>query len=316
MIVVELVSILIITRNRTEELIETILKLAQQDYLNIEILIADNNSEQKITQDQFHFINNIRIVSLDKNYGISAFDYLLKIASGTYILILDDDSYPEKGAIIKAVNLLKLNSECGVVAFNIYNSKFNFSETKDLQEGYIHLFVGCGALFKKKVIDKVGFYDNDFFIYVNEIDLSIRILESGFKIYYLPEAKVIHSSSGKITNEKLNNPFTSVNRYFYLSSNYAFFLVKHFSIKWVYIYLIKWFLNRLIVALIFNHKVVLIKSILRFYSMLLSMLKKRKVVSTEVQKLYKFGNFPLVDRDFFPSFEKSKIFSYNFKKNG
>lgn len=311
----ELVSILIITRNRTEELIETVLKLTQQDYLNIEILVADNNSEQKITQDQFHPINNIRIVSLDKNYGISAFDYLLKIASGTYILILDDDSYPEKGAILKAVSLLKLNPECGVVAFNIYNSKFNFYETKDLQKGYTHLFVGCGALFKKKVIDKVGFYDNDFFIYVNEIDLSIRILESGFKIYYLPEAKVIHRSSGKITNEKLNNPFTSVIRYFYLSSNYGFFLVKHFSIKWANIYLIKWFLNRLIVALIFNYKVVLIKSILRFYSMLLSMLKKRKVVSTEVQKLYKFGNFPLVDRDFFPSFEKSKIFPYNFKKN-
>ena len=278
-------------------------------------MIADNNSDQKISKEQLNFIDNVKIVRLDNNYGIGAFDHLIKIANGSYFLILDDDSYPEKGAILKALNLLKLRLECGVIALNIYNSKFNFFDTKDFNEGYIHLFVGCGALFRKEVIDKVGFYDNDFFIYFNEIDLSIRILEAGYKIYYLPEAKVFHGSSGKTFPEKVSNPFTSKNRYFYLSSNYAFFLLKHISLKWFFVYLIKWFFNRLIIALKFNYLNVFFRSLIRFLSMFSLMLNKRKVVSIEIQKLYKFGNFPLVDRDFFPFFKKSKIFPYNLRKN-
>lgn len=307
----ELVSVLIITRNRTEDLVETLKKLSEQDYPNIEILIADNNSDQIISKEQLNLFVNVQIVRLDNNYSIGAFDHLIKITNGSYILILDDDSYPEKGAISKALDVFKLRPECGVVALNIYNYNFNFFETKDFKDGYIHLFVGCGALFKREIVDKVGFYDSDFFIYVNEIDLSIRILEAGYKIYYLSQAKVFHGSTGKTSSEKVKNPFTSKNRYYYLSSNYGFFLLKHFSLKWVILFLIKWFLNRLIVALKFNYLDILLKSVLRFISMLPSMIKKRKVVRIEVQQLFKYGNFPLIDRDFFPFFDKSNFFFYN-----
>lgn len=307
---INLVSVVIITFNRKDALLLTLQKLKGQDYNNLEIIIVDNGSNTKLTSADLQEFQGLKLINLEQNEGIKAFNYGIDLVTGEYILILDDDSYPELGTIKKGIDYLVKDEICAAVAFNIYNSKFNFYETAALNRGYVHLFVGCGALFKSEIIRMESFYDNLFFVYYNEIDLAIRLYNKGYKIFYLEECKVTHFSAGVSDKKGLINPFTSEFRFYHVTCGYLIFLSKHFSSKWVIIYSLKWNINRIIVALRSKYILTYLKSIYRFIKLIPKILQVRKVVKKEVQILYKNGNMPLVDRDFFPEFDKKNLIRF------
>lgn len=63
----------------------------------------------------------------------------------------------------------------------------------------IEFATGCCILFKKEVLEKVGLFDERYFLYYEDADLSERIKKAGYKIYYAPKALLVHvnaSSSG------------------------------------------------------------------------------------------------------------------------
>jgi len=301
-----LVTVVIVTYNRPNVILSTLENLKKQDYKNLEIILVDNGSTGKIPS-----MENIgvKVIHLDNNYGVDAFNKVIYDIKSKYFVILDDDSYPEDGAILRAVSFLEENSVCGAVALNIYNSKLGFYETKDLKQGFVHLFVGCGVVLRTEVISKIGFYDNLFFIYVNEIDLSIRLLDEGYKIYYDEKAKAIHLSAG-VSSNNYSSPFISEYRFYHVTCGYLIFLFKHFSVKWIIVYSLKWNLNRLIVAIRFKYFNTYLKSLLRFIKLFPKVVERRKQVKKEVQLIYQNGNMPLMDRDFFPNFNKKKYFPF------
>lgn len=303
-----LVSVTILSYNRKNELRHTLTKVYEQDYKNIEVIVVDNASSDGSGVMVKNEFPEVQLITLDRNYGIEAFNWVIRRVKGDYILILDDDSYPEYGSIAKAIDYIENDESCGVVAFNIYNMKFDFFETKDLRRGYVHYFIGCGIIMKSKLINEVGFYDELFFVYVNDLDLSIRIINHGYKIFYLEESLVVHSFTGGTQDSVNSTPNKSKFRFYHVTRGYLIFLCKHFSFKWVLVYLIKWNLNRMIVSFRFNYWLVYFRSILSFIRILPSVIKKRQVMRKEVQELYKYGKIPLIDRDFFPTFNKSEFY--------
>ena len=117
---------------------------------------------------------------------------------------------------------------------------------------------GSFFLTRKSVLDKVGLFGEDYFMYAEDLDLCFRIKKAGYKIMYIPEVKIIHhkgvasglkSHSQKITTAtydsrlKAFNAFYETMKIFYkknLEKSYPFF------INWL-VYLaidLKWFLAK------------------------------------------------------------------------
>ncbi len=302
-----LVSAIIITYNRIDALQITLNKLMMQDYKNLEIIVVDNGSTDKTYDTISQKFPAIKLIISNKNVGVRAFNLGLNEAIGDYILLLDDDSYPDMGTLKEGVRTLSSDSKIAVAAFSIFNEKYKFSETENLAVINPTYFLGCGALIRKSVVNRIGLYDELYFIYCNEVDLSIQLLNEGYRIIYLKDNLVIHFSSQMEFNSNELGLYCSKFRFYHVTIGHLIFLTKHFNIQWVILYSLKWILNRIIVAVRFKLINTFLKALVQFAKIFHKVVANRKVVKKEIQKLYNYGKMPLVDRDFFPNFKKRAI---------
>jgi GT2 family glycosyltransferase len=186
------VSITILSYNRKDDLRETITNVLKSKLNGIilEIIVSDNASNDgTVTMIENEFPNIILIKS-DKNEGVKGYNAAFNIASGKYILILDDDSFPEINSIQRMVEEFEKDDKTGIIAFDVRN----YYDYKDISENissslmgknkpkYLMGFNGAGAGFRKSLFDKIGGYPEEFFLYWNEMDLAIRVLNSSYKI--------------------------------------------------------------------------------------------------------------------------------------
>jgi GT2 family glycosyltransferase len=184
--------------------------ISQQSLKPEEIIIVDNNSEdieqkknevlaKKYKADYFLMNENLG-VSGGRNYG-------LKKAKGDTIIEIDDDAeFESVDAIRNAHEILKSHKNIGIIAFSILKNKnmdFRreefpfFNKSKKLNQPLTECawFIGAGHAFRKKIFEKVNYY-NDFFPYgQEEIDFSIRVKDSGYDIFYAKDIKVFHNKT-------------------------------------------------------------------------------------------------------------------------
>lgn len=192
-----LVSIVILTWNRKSDLRETLEKLRDNLYSNLEIIVVDNNSTDgtgKMISLDFQEVNYL----LQKeNLGIAGYNVGFKAAKGEYVVALDSDSYPAKDAITKMVGLFDENRDAGAVAFDVHTpTKQSESVQIDCKEvcnvvGY-H---GAGVGFRKEVFLQIGYWYEPFFLYFNEMDHALRLLKGGYRILRTPGVRAFHKSS-------------------------------------------------------------------------------------------------------------------------
>ncbi|MCX6578648.1 MAG: glycosyltransferase family 2 protein [Candidatus Aminicenantes bacterium] len=227
----ELVSIVMLSFNRKNDAAEGIGELLAQDYKNLEIIVVDNGSTdgtaqmitEKFPQQQ------VKLIALPRNIGVAAYNIGFEKAAGKYIVVLDDDSFPEKNAIPRMVDEFEKNHKLGVVAFDIKNyatlsDLSDQSDSSDLSDqsdetNYRMAFNGCGAGIRKSVIDKVGGYPGEFFLYWNEQDLAIRILAAGYQIRSFTGIIAYHKYS-PANRESLRAPFYYTRNLYWLIWKY------------------------------------------------------------------------------------------------
>lgn len=299
-----LVTVNILSFNRKDELRNTLTKVYEQDYKNIEVIVVDNASSDGSREMVEKEFPDVQLIKLGKNIGIAGWNEGFKVAKGEYILVLDDDSYPSKKTITEGINVFGKCSSAGIIAFNIYNLRFDFSETKDFKFNPLS-FNGCGALIKINVVNSIGYYSELLFIYLNELDYSARCYNNGYDVIYLEDIIVYHNQSLNSRSIKIRNPFASDYRYYHFFKGMLFFIIQYFDLRYALLYTIKWILNRLIICVRFGFYK---ESILAIRDIMTSIpqINRKHVLKYEIQKFYNFGNFfPLIDRDFFPEFRKT-----------
>ncbi|MBR8823894.1 hypothetical protein IX293_002169 [Fusobacterium necrophorum] len=223
------VSIVIVNYNTLELTRDTINSVVQKTKgLQYEIILVDNCSIdgsreffENIFDKEIHFIKS------DENIGFGRANNLgIDIAKGEKIFFLNPDTILINNAIKILYNFMQNNLECGVCGGNLYtrdmkpnhsfrkrahslfteirdcfnlyekisfyffNKRKDFNYTnKNIEVGYI---IGADMMVSKSVIDKVGGFDKDIFMYYEDVELSCRIKKQGLKIFNVPEAKIIH----------------------------------------------------------------------------------------------------------------------------
>ncbi|MFD3271571.1 glycosyltransferase family 2 protein [Paenibacillus dendritiformis] len=201
-----LVSIVMLSWNRKEDVRQSLLQIMNQEYQPIEIILVDNCSTDGTIDMVRRLFPSVIIIEMKKNMGIAAYNFGFEAAKGEYILILDDDSFPAPNAVIYMVEKFEKDRQLGMVAFDVRNveSYDQVAKTDNVEKfpsavigasGYYMSFNGAGAGVRKSVFKEVGYYPGEFFLYNNEQDVAFRIWNSGYKIVFYPDCVSYHKYS-------------------------------------------------------------------------------------------------------------------------
>lgn len=214
------VSILIITYNRPDDLLELLESIRiQQDHSVLkEILVLNNASTIPYTAVEEFIGQNpglhINYMLSGENLGVSrGRNKLMAMAAGELLLVLDDDILFRQTDDLQTISRVLekpffKQSNTAVVTFRVL-----YYDTKELQQtAFPHkqyeqyrdkpffltsYFTGCAHLLQKKVLARTGLYPEDFFYGMEEYDLSYRIIGAGYSIGYDSTVTLEHKESPK-----------------------------------------------------------------------------------------------------------------------
>lgn len=192
------ISFLIVTRNRTEDLIFTLKKLKPILDLSVhEVLIfIDGCKKTEAIVKEFNWVNwtiSEKTISASPSRNI-----LYKKAKGHIFIGLDDDAHPISENFISSVEKeFKKDKKIGIIAFQevrgIYESdKRALEDAKQKEEFYTNDFVGCGFAIKKEVYDATNGFPVWMDIYGEESAVAFEVLDLEYQIIYQPSIVVNH----------------------------------------------------------------------------------------------------------------------------
>jgi GT2 family glycosyltransferase len=184
-----------------------------QTYSNLEVLILDDNSKEPLCDKITHEFGDkrIRCVRSETTLGVAGGrNRLIEEAKGKFLVTLDDDTIlRDDYALSKLVELFDSYPDVGIFAFKIIDiadgseiairipfRKSSVRRNPELANlpQYVSYFLGGGHAARRDVYEKCGLYPEDLVFGVEELDLSYRMIEAGYKMSYTPDIVVEHYS--------------------------------------------------------------------------------------------------------------------------
>lgn len=218
-----IVSIIIPNWNGLKHLKICLPSIMKQTFKDFEVIIVDNGSSDKSKEFIKANFPNFKIIKFKKNRGFSrAVNVGIKRSSGEYVFLLNNDTEINKNCLKYLLEATKSHPEVGFIAakilnFNkrniidnagdfidsvghLYSRGYGKKDGLDFNKGqYVFASSGGGSLFKRSVFRKVGYFDEDYFFYMEDIDLCLRAQLAGFKGWFEPKAKIYHQRMGTAT---------------------------------------------------------------------------------------------------------------------
>ncbi len=189
-----LASIVFLASNRREALAVSLEQvLGHLDYPSerLEVIVADNASSDGTAEMVRERFPRVRIMRNAENVGASGWNHAMTCARGDWRLILDDDCYIAADALKTAV-LRAQEHHADLVSFRVLSGEVPGYAFNDEYPTGLLSFWGCSAMFSRRAIETEPFYDPRMFIWANEMELTMRLLDRGFRHLYLPEVESVH----------------------------------------------------------------------------------------------------------------------------
>lgn len=199
--------------------------------LDAEIIVVDNNSPDDSCEMVKSLFPHIKLIKNTENLGFSKGNNIgVAEAKGDYLCILNPDTVVAEDTFIQLLEFAESKEDMGIVGCQLINgkgrflpeSKRNIPTTKvafqkmigyvnkyynlDIEKesnGKTDVLVGAFMVIKREVYNKVGGFDEDYFMYGEDIDLSFKMLKSGFSNYYCGEATIIHYKGESTLKDKV-----------------------------------------------------------------------------------------------------------------
>jgi GT2 family glycosyltransferase len=194
--------------------------LLQQEYQPLEIIIVDNGSKDGSVELLTENYPQVKLERFEYNTGFSvAVNRGIRAADGEYIALLNNDTTVDPKWISEMVRALDEHPEigscgCKMLAYDDHSLLDGAGDAyrrgglpgrighreRDLgqfdQQRYILGACGGAALYRRTMLDDIGLLDDDYFAYLEDVDLGLRAQSAGYKCLYVPSAIMYHLGTG------------------------------------------------------------------------------------------------------------------------
>ncbi len=217
------VYIIILNWNGKDDALECIKSLKKINYGNYKIIAVDNGSSDGSVFEIKEKHPEITIIENKKNLGFAGGNNAgikYAINNGTdYVLLINNDTIVEEDFLDKLVKAGESDKKIGILGSKICyydepeiiwsaGGNVNWLKNKgvhiglnEIDEGQydkikeVDYLTGCCLLIKREVIEKIGALSEDYFLYYEDTDFSLRARNAGYKCVYVPSAKIYHKVS-------------------------------------------------------------------------------------------------------------------------
>ncbi|MDP8235789.1 MAG: glycosyltransferase [Candidatus Erginobacter occultus] len=227
------ITVGIVTRNRREKLGKAIQSVYEQEFPNLEILVVDNASDDGTSEMLAREYPVIRLLRLEENRGCpGGRNFLYRHARGEIIVNLDDDGLLGEGALSRLVETFFSDPAIGVVAGRLLDLESSIPKNLPDQGWETGIFWAGVSAFRRKMLEEIGFFPEDFFFFKEEEFLSLKALDAGWRIVYHPGFIVRHPPIRHRAGE-------DTRRDYYLFRNPLFVVIELFPgiYLWKYLFL-------------------------------------------------------------------------------
>lgn len=227
-----LASIIIINYNGKEYLDGCLSSLKKQLCHNFEIILVDNGSaDDSVSFIRKNYFDFVRIISSPKNIGFAKANNIgIQASHGKYVVLLNNDTTVEQNWLKALVEAVETDDQIGMCASKILFMHDHktidstglciYPDGTSKQRGWLEedqgqfdnkrdvlLPSGCAALYRRNMLEQIGYFDERFFAYCEDTDLGIRARFAGWQCVFVPEAIVYHYYSGSFRKDPLKKIF-------------------------------------------------------------------------------------------------------------
>ena len=265
------VSIILINYNTKDLTVQAINSIYEQtNDLSYEIIVVDNNSQDGSVEAIKENFENVKVIVNKENLGFGTANNIgIKQASGKYIFCLNTDTLLLNNAIKILYDFMEKHPNVACCGGNLYDKEHNhvFShgifltpfakfiktfglkylfpkEVKRLKADYtnkldeikpVEFICGADLMLRKSILDEVGTFNEQFFLYYEEVELQKRIKNANYEIYIVPSAKIVHLESASSTNKLRKKSIFLKSEYIYLKNCYSHNFLDKIFIKMIYL---------------------------------------------------------------------------------
>jgi GT2 family glycosyltransferase len=208
------ISIIVVNWNGKPLLSDCLVSLLRQTHSACELIFVDNGSTDGSADWVRETFPQINVVQCSSNQGFTGGNLAgIEGARGQFIALLNNDTRADERCLKNLLQPMLCDSQVGICAAKLLldgkellNSAGiglttagvgfdrGYGEDSSLYKVSEQVFGACaaGALYRRSMLEEIGFLDNDFFLYGEDVDLSFRAQIAGWKCMYVPTAIVYH----------------------------------------------------------------------------------------------------------------------------
>jgi len=247
------VFIIILNWNGLQDTLECLESVSALNYPQYEIVVVDNGSTDKPTKAIADKYPKVKLILNDENLGYSGGNNVgIKHAlehDAEYVWLLNNDTVVDADALLSLINITEKDQSIGIAGSKIYyfdnpgkiwfagshiywwrgysdhNGKDNMDNGQYDNVEQVDRVTGCSMLVKKEVCNKVGILDENFFLYVEEVDWCVRARKAGFKCIFVPSSVVHHKISASVAKTGITDKIFD----YYDTRNFLYLINKTFK---------------------------------------------------------------------------------------
>lgn len=242
-----LVSVIVVNYNGLNLLGDCLESLKGQVFRDFELIVVDNAS----TDGSVRFLRDnypeVKVVENPANLGYgAAINAGIGISKGEYIVVLNNDTKADPRWLEKLLSAAGEDKDAGMWASKIMNyhspgiidntgllmyrdglarGRGRLEKDREFAEE-VFFPSGCAGLYKRQMLDEIGLFDEDFFLYLDDVDIGLRARLAGWKCVYVPDAVVYHKYSATVKEHSLLKAY-------HVERNRIWIMLKYFPLRMI-----------------------------------------------------------------------------------
>lgn len=214
----EAISVIIVNYNGGDHVLECIRSLQRQTYQDHRVIVVDNQSADGSVDDIRTHFPKVTIIENNANlgWGIGC-NVGIEAGISQYVALVNNDAYLEENCLAEMIKAIEIRQDYGACASKILlwdqPDKIEVAGLVIVRDGSsigrgrlqpaksydkieeVFCANDCCCLYRREMLDKIGLYDPDFFLYADETDMGWRHQLAGWKCIYTPRAIAYHAHS-------------------------------------------------------------------------------------------------------------------------